>query len=91
MTEINLPESMTALGTGVFASSSLLDVEVPESITELPDGAFQYCGKLKITVKNPNIIFGEQAVTAGAVIHGYEGSTAQEYAEKNNITFVEIK
>lgn len=91
MTEINLPESMTTLGIGVFASSSLSDVEVPESITDLPDGAFQYCNRLKLTVKNPNLTFGEQAVTAGAVIRGYEGSTAQEYAEKNNITFVKIE
>lgn len=91
MTEINLPAGMTTLGTGVFASSSLLNVEVPESITELPDGAFQYCSKLKITVKNPDTVIGEQAITKGAVILGYENSTAQEYAEKNNITFIKIE
>lgn len=89
--EINLPESLVTLGTGVFASSSLLEVEVPVSITALPDGAFQSCSKLKLTVRNPDITFGEQSVTSGAVIYGYEGSSAQEYAAENNITFVKIE
>lgn len=89
--EINLPESLTTLGIGVFASSSLSEVEVPVSIASLPDGAFQSCNELKLTVRNPEINFGEQSVTSGAVIYGYEGSSAQEYAAENSITFVKIE
>jgi len=68
---------------------SLKEIVVPAGITYIEEAAFEGCTSLeKVTVLNPDCVIdmipdnGEKTV-----IYGYNNSTAQAYAEANNITF----
>lgn len=75
------------------------------NVTEIGDGAFSQCKKLKeLTILNPDCkiadsrnvftnagIGGKDPYRFEGIIYGYDDSTAQEYAEKYNITFVPIR
>lgn len=65
------------------------DIIVPSSTTNIDSWAFTGCGlieSIKILNKNTEI----NSVPPNAIIKGYIGSTAQQYANDNGKTFVEI-
>ena len=71
---------------------SLKEIVVPAGITYIEEAAFEGCTSLeKVTVLNPDCVIdmipdnGENTV-----IYGYSNSTAQAYAEANNITFTAL-
>jgi len=71
---------------------------------EIKGSAFSTCSNLKsISILNPNCIIHDSSSTIcngldenydgiyTGVIKGYKGSTAEEYAKKYNITFIDIE
>lgn len=96
-----IPEQMTKLEDNLFTGcSSLKSIVVPTSVTEIGKAAFSQCSSLEeITILNPNCVLFDDAETIcntlsedgspifSGIIFGYEGSTAQAYAEKYGLLF----
>lgn len=100
---IALPETLEAIGEGVFfACETIESVVIPASVKTIGKGAFIYCEKLAaVTVQNAKLEFpttknelghdefiGVFVACADAlVITADAGSTAQAYAEAEEISF----
>ncbi|MBQ8960486.1 MAG: leucine-rich repeat protein [Ruminococcus sp.] len=96
-----ITEGVTALGNAVFdGCESLEEVSVPASVESIGEFAFRNCKALKtITILDPEcrIFYPAQTICNGisdetgpyfdGTIIGYEGSTAQKYAEENGYKF----
>ena len=90
---VKLPSGLKSIGYSGFGNTALESVELPRALEEMGKNAFNGCRQLKsITVTNPATVIKDGAIPAneGLVIRGYEGSTAQTYAEENNIAFEKI-
>ncbi len=88
-----IPYKTTYVGDDAFSyCENLTSITIPNTVTYIGDQAF-CCENLEsITILNPKCeIFDSYGTTSTeAIIYGYKNSTAQEYAEKYNMTFVEI-
>ena len=86
LTSINIPNSVTSIGDFTFSGcSSLTSINIPNSVTSIGDFAFDVCWDLtSITFESATtkIFDSEHTIPDTATIYGYEGSTAQAYAEK---------
>ena len=81
------------LGPNKLDPASLETVELPVSVKELGAHAFVDCTSLesiRIYNKKCNISDYAETIPENTVIYGYEGSTAQEYAEKYSREFVAL-
>ena len=92
---------VTSIESGAFEGSSLVSVTVPESISSIGESAFAGCENLgTITIENPDCVIFDSAYTIcngfdaesgepffNGTIYGYEGSTAQAFAEKYGYNF----
>ncbi|MBR1529349.1 MAG: leucine-rich repeat protein [Oscillospiraceae bacterium] len=100
LTSVTLPDGLTTIGGLAFFSSGLTSVTIPESVTSIEHNAFRVCSELtSVTIENPNCEIGDMAYTIcnemdennnpyfNGTIYGYEGSTAQAYAEKYDYKF----
>ncbi len=93
---VTIPEGVTTIGNSVFSDCpALKKIVVPESVNFIGNGAFWFCsGLTEITILNPeceiydsaDVICNEYDTFKGK-IHGYSGSTAQEYAQKYGYNF----
>ena len=97
LVEVELPEGLERIGWMCFDyARSLETVTTPASLQEISGFAFTDCYQLKsVTFLSPDVKFettGNNVFSgcANVVVYGYEGSTAQEYAEKNGIAFSSI-
>ena len=105
LASITIPESVISIGASSFYfCDSLTSITLPDSVTSLGEFAFIYCKSLtSITIKNPECQIADSADTIlngydeersepyfSGTIYGYTGSTAQEYAEKYNRTFIAL-
>ena len=94
LTYISIPDSVTSIGEYAFCGcKSLPFITIPESVASIGDYAFGRCERLgSITIENPNceIYDSEDTIYSGAVIYGYEGSTAESYAIKYGREFVAL-
>lgn len=105
LTSITIPDSITVLETSVFYDCfSLTSVTLSENVQSIKFGALQNCQNLdSVTITNPNCqIYDYNATICNSfdyktditlfsgTIYGYEGSTAQAYAEKYNKKFAVI-
>ena len=103
--EVVLPESMKFISFFMFSyCKEITNIVLPDTLTSVLGSAFQNCDNLKnITVpKNVTTIqdyalgyyYDEQSATYKKyddfTISGYAGSKAQEYAEANEIRFIEL-
>ena len=104
--EVTIPESVTSIGVLAFCSSSLTSVTIPKSVTKVGGLALAACPDLKtVTFENPECeiestvdsiynSYDRENVPAvlkfDGTIYGYEGSTAQAYAEKYSRNFAVI-
>ena len=91
---VSIPESVTRICSFAFSNcNSLKIISIPRSVENIDSNAFCDCTSLTdIIINNSScsIVDEEQTIHSAAVIHGYIGSTAQEYAEKYNRTFIPL-
>jgi len=90
---ITIPDSVTSIKNNAFYNcTGLTSINIPDSVTEIGDSAFSSCSDLtSITIKNPNCQIDDYIdIPDTATIYGYNNSTAQAYAEKYDIKFVEL-
>lgn len=76
----------------VDANDSTGNITLPESIKKIAKGAFFFSSASKITFLNPECEIPDNTsdydtIPDSITVEGLANSTAQEFAEKNNITF----
>ena len=96
---LDFPNSLTTIGSYAFSGCTALEeITIPASVTLIESNVFSDCENLDVTILNPTCrIIGVEyhlPMTLGvhekAVIRGYDGSTAQEYAEHFHQSFVSL-
>ena len=99
ITSLTIPETVTEIGYNAFLGcSSLKTVTIPESVHSIGMQAFVNCTALKeVTILDPDAKIYDRATTFtngndeySGVIKGYDGSTAEAYAEKYGYKFVSL-
>ena len=93
-----LDKKVQYIGDCAFSDcKKLKKVVLGKSVRRVRFGAFNGCDKLKtIYIYNKNCKIDlnkdvDQAIPDGATIYGWKDSTAQKYAEKFHLQFVELK
>ena len=91
---VKIPNSVTKIEAIAFQKcNSLTDITIPQNVVTIEEGAFGWCDKLNsITILNPECNITKSYISAQTngfwgTIYGYEGSTAQQYAQDNNCQF----
>ena len=101
LSSIVIPDSVTSLGeSAFFGCSELTSITLPHNVTSIEKWSLAKCSNLdSIIFKNPNCeiedsgytIYGEVDgggnIEFNGTLYGYEGSTAQVYAEKYGFKF----
>ena len=99
---VELPQSLKRIGKCAFGNSRFYNIIIPDSVEEIGWDAFFYTRLEEIRILNPNCRIGNDNysnnstisdTTSGyfrGIIYGYKNSTAQEYAQKNHIKFIDI-
>lgn len=90
---IKIPDSVTTIEPYAFMKCwSLESVTIPKNVTSIKSSAFLECYCLFAAIENPMCEIGDYKDTFyyETAIHGYEGSTAQAYAEKYERDFVSL-
>jgi len=83
---IKLNEGLKTIARTAFWLTGVEELTIPSTVESIGNQAFE-CRNLKtITFLGKETPIGG-SIPKTAVIRGYEGSTAQEYAEKNGYTF----
>ena len=76
-----IPNSVTSIGDGAFAGSSLTSIEIPNSVTSIGLGAFQSCSNL-ISIIIPNSLASIESYT-------FEGcSSLSTITIPNSVTYI---
>ena len=86
--------SVMIIEDGAFQDcNGLISIVIPESITSIGSAAFNGCYITNITILSHDIEIADSrfTISEGATIYGYEGSTAQAYAEKYGRTFIDVE
>jgi hypothetical protein len=83
LTEIEIPSQVETIQREAFRDTALTAVELPASVGTVGDNAFssEMETMQTLTVWNPTCILGDAIVSANVTICGYDGTTAQRYAE----------
>jgi len=98
---ISLSKNLREIGYDAFSNCrDLCKITIPESVEKIGGDAFFYADLDEITIENPDIelpsrflvnrwenIDGMTEFSYTGVIYGKEDSTAQKYAEENDIIF----
>ncbi len=93
---VELPQSVVAIGTWAFSDCyAFTEITLAEGLEDIGDYAFGYCENLsKVTVYSRDAVFGADAFSnipkEQLVIHGYKGSTAEEYANSRAYSFIAL-
>ena len=94
--ELTIEDGVKTLGDRAFFYTCVSEIVVPKSVESIGNLCFQTYMKStnKFYLLNPNAEIienntGHYTITA-KTIYGYEGSTAQEYAESRNVDFVVV-
>lgn len=91
VTSVSVGSEITEIGRYVFSGmNNLQSVTLPENVKKIDYYAFSECSSLgEVIFRNPDceIEGSTETIPSGAVICGYENSTAQIFAETNGYTF----
>ena len=91
LTSVTIPDSVTSIGEAAFFNcTGLTSVTIPDSVTSIGGWAFAWCtGLTSVTIGNSVTSIGDYAFydCDNLTIYGIPGSTAQTYADTNNIPF----
>lgn len=99
MGELKFPKGLKEIEGDAFNSChNLEEITIPSSVETIRGAAFAWCRNLrKVTVLSRKCFYGDawdsnsaNIFPEDAVLHGYEGSTLQEYAKINNREFVSL-
>ncbi len=94
LTDVIISEGVTTIDDYAFQNCSILEtITIPASVTTIGTGSMSICNNLKnVTILNPECEIKDSSFTiySTATIHGYSGSTAEEYATKYSRTFVAL-
>lgn len=97
-TNIELPSTIKVIGSRAFENCKKLeDIILPENLEKLEDNVFSGCSALKGIYIPKNVskigenILENQTNERGTSIYGYSNSKASQYANDNNIKFVNIE
>ncbi|MCR5652619.1 MAG: leucine-rich repeat domain-containing protein, partial [Ruminococcus sp.] len=94
ITSVSLPSTLTTIYDYAFEDCWVSNVTIPENVTYIGEGAFYSNSKLKdVTIYSMDAYFGEYVFDDcddELTIHGYEGSTAEAYADENGFNFVKL-
>ncbi len=100
LTSITIPDRVWCIGESTFfGCTSMKSIIIPDNVESIEEFAFGCCSSLEsITILNKYCEIFNTSITISndnhssysGVIRGYAGSTAQEYAERYNRTFVEL-
>lgn len=95
LTEVKLSENIEVIEKNTFYDcEALKEIVIPKSVKSIKQDAFAYDYYLsKMTILNPECEIYDDVMTLGerfCVIYGYEGSTAQAYAQNYGREFVVI-
>ena len=98
LTNVTIPDSVTNINYRAFESCiGLTNVTIPRSVTAIETGAFEDCRNLTdVYILNKNCNIGDnflyvETFPIEITIHGYAGSTAEEYANKYGNKFVALE
>lgn len=85
---VTLPETLEVIPSGCFsACNSLENIDIPEGVKNISYSAFSACPLKEVTLPVTVTSIYDRAFEASVIIKGYEGTAAEEYAQKNGNTF----
>jgi hypothetical protein len=88
--DFTIPDGIVGIAPFAFSEcDGLTSVTIPDSVTKIGFFAFSGSG-VTFTVPAGVTVIGHDAFGTDATICGYDGSTAQAYAEKYGYTFVSL-
>ena len=90
---LTLPDSLVSIGKGAFYECwDLETIVVPTSVSSIDESGLCAVGLEKAVIKNPvcEISDDDSTIWEKTVIYGYDGSTAQAYAEKYGRKFMRL-
>ncbi|ETI96296.1 MAG: hypothetical protein Q606_CBAC00083G0004 [Intestinibacter bartlettii DORA_8_9] len=89
--KINIPSSVKTIEDEAFSITGFTEFTVPDTITSIGAGAFSDCENLvKVTIPKTVTKIGDDIFEGGSedvTIYGEKGSYAEQYANKNDISF----
>lgn len=92
LTRVEIPQGVEQILNEAFRYTALSAVQLPESVAYVGDSAFYDIETLgEIVVNAPLCELDECAVSENAIIWGYEGSPAEEYARINGNAFMYLE
>lgn len=95
LSEVIISNGVKNLGSNSFSYCyGLSDITIPESVTSIGQDSFYSCDNLsEIHILNPDCKISNSSSTIyqNAVIYGYSGSTAENYADAYGREFVELE
>lgn len=93
LSAVGLPPGLTEIENSLFLGcTSLAGITIPDGVTSIGEYAFYLCKNLnRITIRAHVTSFGEKAFGGAPVtIFGDVPSAAKDYADANNIPFVDL-
>ena len=95
LTQLELPHNLRYIEKNAFSGTPLTSVTLPLLTKSIAAYAFYSCSLLKeVRILNPVPVIGNNAFldcSAKLVIHGWDNTSAEEYASDNGITFKALK
>ena len=93
LSSVTIGNSVTEIEISAFSGcTSLQEITIPVNVTNIESEAFSGCTGLQaIYIYNRTCKIRDDAIPANATIYGYEGSTAQTYADNNGLIFKELE
>jgi hypothetical protein len=98
---VQIPEGITYIGDGTFASNELVNVTIPDSVTSIGSGAFSYCTSLtSVTIPDSVTSIGDKvfsnctsltSVTIPSSVTSIRESAFRECTSLTSVTIPDIK
>ena len=88
---IDYGEKIKSIESDAFSKcESLPTIDLPVSVQYIGSRAFSDSALKHITIRNANCVISQDAISIYATIHGYAGSTAEQFADEYGYFFEEL-